>query len=102
MIKALRSDRGDKYMSEEFLDHLMDRGMVSQFTQPYTPHYNGVFERRNQTLLDIVRSMMNLKFLEKNYLLQESSGRDESLDEYQEPQTIVPSESFIILCDQEP
>ncbi|GJZ10294.1 retrotransposon protein, putative, ty1-copia subclass [Tanacetum coccineum] len=29
------------------------------FTLPYTPQLSGVFERRNRTLLDIVRSMMN-------------------------------------------
>ncbi|GJY84650.1 retrotransposon protein, putative, ty1-copia subclass [Tanacetum coccineum] len=31
-----------------------------QFTPPYTPQYNGVSERRNSTLLDMVRSMINL------------------------------------------
>ncbi|GJZ33158.1 retrotransposon protein, putative, ty1-copia subclass, partial [Tanacetum coccineum] len=32
-------------------------------TPPYTPQHNGVSERRNRTLLDMVRSMMNLKTL---------------------------------------
>ena len=27
---------------------------------PGTPQHNGVFERRNRTLLDMVRSMMSL------------------------------------------
>nr|GFA09632.1 retrotransposon protein, putative, Ty1-copia subclass [Tanacetum cinerariifolium] len=31
-----------------------------QLTPPYTPQHNGVSKRRNRTLLDIVRSMMNL------------------------------------------
>ncbi|GJU90155.1 retrotransposon protein, putative, ty1-copia subclass [Tanacetum coccineum] len=34
-----------------------------QLTPPYTPQQNGVSERRNHTLLDIVRSMMNLTTL---------------------------------------
>ncbi|GJY11563.1 integrase, catalytic region, zinc finger, CCHC-type containing protein [Tanacetum coccineum] len=38
----------------------------------------------------------------KNYLLQELSGSDEIFYEYQEPQTVVPSESSIILRDFEP
>ncbi|GJZ62627.1 retrotransposon protein, putative, ty1-copia subclass [Tanacetum coccineum] len=38
-------------------------GIVQQHTYPYTPQHNGVFERRNRTLLDMVRSMMNLTTL---------------------------------------
>ncbi|GJR53453.1 retrotransposon protein, putative, ty1-copia subclass [Tanacetum coccineum] len=33
---------------------------VLQVTPPYTPQHNGVSERRNHTLLDMVRSIMNL------------------------------------------
>ncbi|GJV99320.1 retrotransposon protein, putative, ty1-copia subclass [Tanacetum coccineum] len=34
-----------------------------ELTPPYTPQHNGVSERRNHTLLDMVRSMMNLTTL---------------------------------------
>ncbi|KAK8971909.1 hypothetical protein V6N11_027676 [Hibiscus sabdariffa] len=34
-------------------------GIVSQLTPPGTPQWNGVSERRNRTLLDMVRSMMS-------------------------------------------
>ena len=37
---------------------MKENGIVSQWTPPGTPQHNGVFERRNQTLLDMVRSMM--------------------------------------------
>ncbi|KAJ9539160.1 hypothetical protein OSB04_031893 [Centaurea solstitialis] len=57
-IKFLRSDRGGEYLSDEFDNHLMECGIVSQLTPPYTPQMNGVSERRNRTLLDMVRSMM--------------------------------------------
>ncbi|GJV60550.1 retrotransposon protein, putative, ty1-copia subclass [Tanacetum coccineum] len=36
---------------------------IYNFTPPYTPQHNGVSERRNRTLLDMVRSMMNLTTL---------------------------------------
>ncbi|GJT60323.1 retrotransposon protein, putative, ty1-copia subclass [Tanacetum coccineum] len=62
-IKALRSDRGGEYISQEFKDYLKACGIVQQLTPPYTPQHNGVSERRNHTLLDMVRSMMNLTTL---------------------------------------
>ena len=58
-IKTLRSDRGSEYLSQNFDDHLKDCGIVSQLTPPGTPQWNGVYERRNRTLLDMVRSMMS-------------------------------------------
>nr|GEY36218.1 retrovirus-related Pol polyprotein from transposon TNT 1-94 [Tanacetum cinerariifolium] len=42
-------------------------GIIFQLTPPYTPQHNGVPERRNQTLLDMVRSMMNLITLPKSF-----------------------------------
>ncbi|GJX65126.1 retrotransposon protein, putative, ty1-copia subclass [Tanacetum coccineum] len=62
-IKALWSDRGGKYISQEFKEYLKASGIVQQLTPPYTPQHNGVSERRNHTLLDMVRSMMNLTTL---------------------------------------
>ena len=47
-------------MSYEFGLHLKQCGIVSQLTPPGTPQRNGVSERRNHTLLDMVRSVMFL------------------------------------------
>ena len=57
--KALRWDRGGEYLSQVFSDHLRECGIVSQLTSPGTPQWNGVSERRSQTLLDMVRSKMS-------------------------------------------
>ncbi|GJY82754.1 RNA-directed DNA polymerase, eukaryota, partial [Tanacetum coccineum] len=62
-IKALRSDRGGEYLSQEFKDYLSENGIVQNLTSPYTPQQNGVSKRRNRTLLDMVRSMFNLTTL---------------------------------------
>ena len=59
-IKFLRSDHGDEYLSYEFGLQLKQCGIVSQLTPPGTPQRYGVSERRNRTLLDMVRSMMSL------------------------------------------
>ena len=62
-IKSLRLDRGGEYLNEEFLDYLRENGILSQWTPLYTPQHNGVAEKGNQTLLDMVRSMMRLLFI---------------------------------------
>nr|GFA10599.1 retrotransposon protein, putative, Ty1-copia subclass [Tanacetum cinerariifolium] len=67
IIKSLRSDRGGEYMSQEFLDHLKEHGIISHRTPPYTPQHNCVSERRNKTLLDMVRSMMSQTTLPKSF-----------------------------------
>nr|GEW31135.1 hypothetical protein [Tanacetum cinerariifolium] len=58
-IKLLRSNRGGEYISQEFFDHLKDHGIIAHRAPPYTPQHNGVSEKRNRTLLDMVRSMMS-------------------------------------------
>nr|GEY00633.1 RNA-directed DNA polymerase, eukaryota, reverse transcriptase zinc-binding domain protein [Tanacetum cinerariifolium] len=59
-IKAIQSDRGGEYTSQEFKDYLKACGIVQQLTPPYTSQHNGVSERRNRTLLNMVLSMMSL------------------------------------------
>ncbi|MDD0451916.1 hypothetical protein PSZ91_23925, partial [Shigella sonnei] len=58
-VKTLRSDRGGEYLSTEFNHFLKEHGIASQLTPPGMPQLNGVSERRNRTLLDMVRSMMS-------------------------------------------
>ncbi|GJR65176.1 retrotransposon protein, putative, ty1-copia subclass [Tanacetum coccineum] len=66
-IKSLRSDRGGEYMSQEFLDHLKEHEIIAHRTPPYTLQHNGVSERRNRTLVDMVRSMMSQTTLSKSF-----------------------------------
>ncbi|GKB43544.1 retrotransposon protein, putative, ty1-copia subclass [Tanacetum coccineum] len=51
-IKSLRSDRGGEYMSQEFLDHLKEHGIIAHRTPPYTPQNNVVVREENRTLLE--------------------------------------------------
>jgi transposase InsO family protein len=57
-IKTLRTDRGRKYLSKQFRELCENKGIRRQLTSLRTSQQNGVAERRNQTLLDMVRSMM--------------------------------------------
>lgn len=67
-IKIVRSDRGGEYYGRHgetgqymgpFAKYLEECGIISQYTMPGTPEQNGVAERRNRTLMDMVRSMMS-------------------------------------------
>ena len=58
-IKVLRTDRGGEYTSGILNDFCKEHGIVHHYTMPYTPQQNGVAERRNRTLMDMVRSMMS-------------------------------------------
>ncbi|GJS71803.1 retrotransposon protein, putative, ty1-copia subclass [Tanacetum coccineum] len=66
-IKSLHSDRGGECMSQKFLDHLKEHGIIAHHTPSYTPQNNGMLERRNRTLLDMVRSMMSQTTLPKSF-----------------------------------
>ena len=62
-VKTLRSDRGGEYLDNEFKDFLIEHGILSQLTAPGTPQQNGVAERRNRTLLDMMRSIFSYSSL---------------------------------------
>ena len=57
-IKVLRSDRGGEYTSNAMSTFCEQNGIVHEFTAPYTPESNGVAERKNRTLMDMVNAML--------------------------------------------
>ena len=57
-IKSLQIDRGREYLSGLFKAYCDEKGIARQHTIPYMTQQNSVVERRNMTLLDMVRSMM--------------------------------------------
>ena len=74
-IKILRSDRGGEYYGKytehgqskgPFARFLESEGIIAQYTMPGTPQQNGVAERRNRTLMDMVRSMLTNSNMQMN------------------------------------
>ena len=59
----MKTDHGGEYLPGEFQQYLIDNGIVSQFSTLGTPQQNGIAERRNRTLLDMVRSMLSYSTL---------------------------------------
>jgi hypothetical protein len=57
-IEIFRSDNGGEFISVVFTELLREAGIRRELTQPYTPHQNGVSERKNRTLLEKARAMV--------------------------------------------
>jgi transposase InsO family protein len=64
----VRSDRGGEYYGKHatygqisgfFARYLQENGIVAQYSMSCEPQQNGVAERRNRTLMDMVRSMLS-------------------------------------------
>ncbi|CAJ2640628.1 unnamed protein product [Trifolium pratense] len=51
--------RGGEYTSNYFNEFCDLHGIKRQLTAPYTPHQNGVSERKNRTIMNMVRCMIN-------------------------------------------
>jgi len=57
-IKSLRCDRGGEYTGNTFRSYLAEQGITQRMTTPYTPEHNGIAERANRTIMDMVRCML--------------------------------------------
>ena len=62
----LRTDGGGEYMGTEFQEWLRSRGMHHEVTNASTPQENGVAERLNRTILEMMRTMMHESDLPRN------------------------------------
>jgi transposase InsO family protein len=58
-IKKIRSDNGMEFKNSQIEGFLEDEGIKHEFSSPYTPQQNGVMERKNRTLLDMARTMLD-------------------------------------------
>jgi hypothetical protein len=66
-IQCFRTDRGGEYTSNEFVDVCERSGIKRQLTAAYTPQQNGVSERRNRTIMNMVRSLLASKNMPKAF-----------------------------------
>jgi hypothetical protein len=57
-VKKIRSDNGSEFKNLQVEEFLEEEGIKHEFSAPYTPHQNGVVERKNMTLIDIARMML--------------------------------------------
>jgi len=57
--KIFRTDRATEYMGEKLQSYLRREGIKFQCTVGYAPEQNGVAERKNRTLVEAARSMLD-------------------------------------------
>ena len=63
----MSSDGGGEYESNEFIAFYKQHEIKKKVTTRYTPQSNGVVERKNQTIMNMVRSMLTTKQLPNDY-----------------------------------
>ena len=56
--KELLSDQGRQFISQEFLEFRTNHHIKHRFTTPYNPQCNGIVERTNKTIGEILRIMI--------------------------------------------
>jgi len=58
-IKTIRSDHGREFQNESFENFCDENGILHNFSAPRTPQQNGVVERKNRSLEELARTMLN-------------------------------------------
>jgi hypothetical protein len=58
-LKAIRSDNGTEFRNASFDEFCLEHGIDQQFSTPRVPQQNGVVKRKNHTLVEMARMMLN-------------------------------------------
>jgi transposase InsO family protein len=58
-IKKIRSDNDTEFKNTQVEDYLDEEDIKHEFLASYTPQKNGVVERKNMTLIEMARTMLD-------------------------------------------
>ena len=58
---------GGEYFSNEFSKFCVVHGIIHERTPPYSPQSDGIAERKNRTLTDLVNAMLETTGLSKEW-----------------------------------
>ena len=64
LIKSLCTDRGGEFYDPSYFQSV---GIIHQTTAPYTPQQNGVAERKNMSLKEMVNSILSYSGLSEGF-----------------------------------
>ncbi|KAI3700123.1 hypothetical protein L2E82_44740 [Cichorium intybus] len=59
IVRTVYSDNGSEFKNQTLDGFLKKKGISHNFSAPYTPQQNGVVERRNRSLCEAARTMLN-------------------------------------------
>src|ERR1044072_5444928 len=62
-IIRIRSDHGKEFENGKFIEFCSTKGISHEFSTPITPQQNGVVERKNRTIQESARVMLQAKKL---------------------------------------
>jgi transposase InsO family protein len=65
--KRLLSDRGGEYFSNDFSEFCAEHGIIHERKPPHSPQSNGIAERKNHTLTDLVNTILDTAGLSKKW-----------------------------------
>ncbi|GJV48794.1 retrovirus-related pol polyprotein from transposon TNT 1-94 [Tanacetum coccineum] len=65
-VKQIRIDNETEFRNHELKSFCDKKGISQNFSSPYTPEQNGVAERKNRTLIEAARTMLNGSVLSKH------------------------------------
>ena len=57
-LKALRTDSGGEFLSNEFIVFCDENRIHRQLTAPYTPQQIGVAEQKSRTVVEMARTLL--------------------------------------------
>ncbi|GJX82081.1 retrovirus-related pol polyprotein from transposon TNT 1-94 [Tanacetum coccineum] len=66
-VKQIRTNNGTEFRNHELESFCDEKGISHNFSSPYTPEQNGVAERKNRTLIEVARIMLNDSVLSKHF-----------------------------------
>jgi transposase InsO family protein len=58
-LKAIRGDNGTEFRNASFYEFCLEHGIHQQFSVPHVPQQNRVMERKNRTLVEMARTMLD-------------------------------------------
>nr|ADB85323.1 putative retrotransposon protein [Phyllostachys edulis] len=59
VLRAICSDNGTEFKNASFASFCVERGIEHQFSSPHVPQQNGVVERKNRTLVEMARTILD-------------------------------------------
>jgi hypothetical protein len=59
VIKTIRTNNGSEFKNYAMEDFMGKKGIKHKFSAPYTPQQNGVVERKNRTIIEMARTMLD-------------------------------------------